>query len=284
MLGKQKVIVPNKMTRYKNGLTRLAETNVMVDDLKKKLISLMPVIEEKTKATQEMVVDLEKQTEDAAEIEKTTATEEAAAKKIFMEVSEIKNACEAVLSEAMPALKKALAALDTLQKNDISEMKNYGQPPEDLVLVMDAVCLLLGKKTGWAEAKQLMNNPGLFIETLQGYNKDTIPQSLIKKLKKYIDDPRFQPDLIAKKSQAGKSICMWVCAMDKYSEVKKIVEPKEAQLAKAQKELDIANGDLKGKQAKLQTVRNKIYQLQTNYKNSLQILEDLNTQKETTEV
>lgn len=140
-------------------------------------------------------------------------------------------------------------------------MKNYGQPPEDLVLVMDAVLLLRGKPTGWAEAKQLMNNPGSFISELQNYNKDTIPQSLIKKLKKYIDDPRFQPDLIAKKSQAGKSICMWVCAMDKYSEVKKIVEPKEAQLVKAMKELDIANGDLKGKQAKLQIVRNKIYSL-----------------------
>lgn len=32
----------------------------MVDELKKKLITLMPVIEEKTKATQEMVIDLEK--------------------------------------------------------------------------------------------------------------------------------------------------------------------------------------------------------------------------------
>ncbi len=31
----------------------------MVDDLKKKLIKLMPEIAEKTKATQEMVVDLE---------------------------------------------------------------------------------------------------------------------------------------------------------------------------------------------------------------------------------
>lgn len=45
ILGKQRVIVPNKMTRYQNGTTRLAETNVMVDELKKKLIELMPVID-----------------------------------------------------------------------------------------------------------------------------------------------------------------------------------------------------------------------------------------------
>ena len=53
----------------------------------------------------------------------------------------------------MPALKKALAALDTLNKNDITEMKNYGQPPDDLVMVLDAVLVLMGKKTGWPEAK-----------------------------------------------------------------------------------------------------------------------------------
>jgi dynein heavy chain len=57
------------------------------------------------------------------------------------------------LAEAMPALKKALAALDTLNKNDITEMKNYGQPPDDLVMVLDAVLVLFAKKTGWPEAK-----------------------------------------------------------------------------------------------------------------------------------
>jgi len=83
MLSKQQSIVPAKMTRYQNGLTRLAETNEMVADLKQKLIKLMPEIEEKSKATQEMVVDLEIQSKDAAEIEKTTAIEEAASKKIY---------------------------------------------------------------------------------------------------------------------------------------------------------------------------------------------------------
>ena len=44
---------------------------------------------------------------------------------------------------------------------------------------------------------------------------------------------------------------MWCCAMDKYAEVKKIVEPKEAKLAESMKLLEVANSDLKGKQQKL---------------------------------
>jgi len=73
----------------------------------------------------------------------------------------------------------------------------------------------------------------------------------LKKLKRYVEDPKFEPDLIAKKSVAGKSICMFVLAMDKYAEVKKIVEPKEAKLAESMKLLDVANKDLKEKQGKL---------------------------------
>jgi dynein heavy chain len=106
-----------------------------------------------------MVKDLEIQSKDAAEIEKTTAVEEAASKKIYNEVMAIKSDCEQILSEAMPALNKAIAALDTLNKNDIVEMKAYTVPPEDLVLVMDAVCTLLGEKVGWDSAKKMMNNP-----------------------------------------------------------------------------------------------------------------------------
>jgi dynein heavy chain, axonemal len=63
------------------------------------------------------------------------------------------------------------------------------------------------------------------------------------------------PENIQKKSEAGKSICMWCIAMDNFADVMKIVEPKKAKLAEAQKELDEANGVLKEKQARLQAVR-----------------------------
>lgn len=154
-----------------------------------------------------MVIDLEQQQESASEVEKVTAVDEAAANKIYQEVSKIKSDCEAVLAEAMPALHKALKALDTLDKGDISEMKNYGSPPADLVLVFDAVCVMLSKKPAWAEAKQLMGNPQGFIDLLKNYDKDNIPNKIQKKIKEYLKDERFTPEVIGKKSVAGKSIC-----------------------------------------------------------------------------
>lgn len=173
----------------------------------------------------------------------------------------IKNDCESILAEAMPALQKALAALDTLQKKDIDEMKSYAKPPDDLVLVLDGIALLLGEKPGWDSTKAMMSNPNAFIARLQSYDKEKITDGLHKKIKKFTNNPIFKPELIKKKSSAGESLCMFVCAMDKYTEVSKIVAPKKVALAEAEKELEVAQNDLKGKQAALQLVRNKIHAL-----------------------
>lgn len=42
----------------------------------------------------------------------------------------------------MPQYNKALAALDTLKAGDISEIKMYMKPKDEIKLVFEAVCLL----------------------------------------------------------------------------------------------------------------------------------------------
>ena len=58
------------------------------------------------------------------------------------------------------------------------------------------------------------------------YLQDNIPDSMLKKLKKYIENPRFVPEIVEKTSKACKSMCLWVRAMDLYSKVYRTVEPK----------------------------------------------------------
>jgi dynein heavy chain len=126
----------------------------------------------------------------------------------------------------MPIYREAIGALDTLDRGDITEMKAYANPAEEIVLVISAVCLLLGVKESWDEGKKLMNNPTEFINRLKTYDKDHMKDSLLRKLKKYTEDPRFEPKAIERKSVAAKSICMWARALDNYSAVMKIIKPK----------------------------------------------------------
>lgn len=184
----------------------------------------------------------------------------------------------------MPIYREAIGALDTLDRGDITEMKAYANPAEEIVLVISAVCLLLGVKETWDEGKKLMNNPTDFINRLKTYDKDHMKEALLRKLKKYTEDPRFEPAAIARKSVAAKSICMWACALDNYSAVMKIIKPKQAALAQAEGELKVAQDELRTKQQALQKVRDQIHQLQSNYQASQRKLEDLTKQKETIEV
>lgn len=55
--------------------------------------------------------------------------EEAVASGEAAKVKAIKDECEADLAEAMPLLEAALKALDTLTKNDITEVKGMKSPP-----------------------------------------------------------------------------------------------------------------------------------------------------------
>lgn len=49
------------------------------------------------------------------------------------------------LDQALPALEEAIKALNSLKKDDISEVKSFQNPPQAVQTVMNAVCLLLSE-------------------------------------------------------------------------------------------------------------------------------------------
>lgn len=78
--------------------------------------------------------------------------------------------------------------------------------------------------------------------------------AVIKKLKKYVDDPSYTPETVAKQSRAAMSLCMWSRAMDVYHRVAKVVEPKKMKLREAEGQLAEANRKLAEKQKALRWV------------------------------
>lgn len=116
----------------------------------------------------------------------------------------------------MPALNGAIASLKQLNKGDIVEIKSFPKPPPLVQMTMEAVCILKHEKPDWDTAKKLLGDTN-FMRSLEEFDKDNIPDSVIKKLKKYIDDPSYQPETVAKQSRAAMSLCMWSRAMDVYN-------------------------------------------------------------------
>ena len=283
-LKNQRDKIPVQIKKYENGLHRLDETNVIVDELQKNLETLKPEIAEKEKKTQEMVITLQEKDKIAKEKEKITSADAAEASVLFKKVKDIKEDCESELSVAMPALEKAIKALDTLKESDIGEMKGYKVPPVDLVLVLDAVSLLLGETAGWDAAVKMMGQPKAFLKRLKDFNKDNIKEAKLKKLKKFINNENFDPEKIKKKSVAGMSICMWCKAMDKYAEVNKIVIPKKAALAEAEAQLSVVKKELDTKEAALRAIKQELAKLNAEYSKAQQQLDQLSRDKKKIEL
>ena len=261
LLGEKRSELSERRDRFSNGLQKMVEVGHVIDSSKKDLEELTPVLVEKSKATEELLVVVAKDKAEAAEVEVVVSAETAEVEKQATEVRAVQADAQKDLDEALPALESAMAALNSLTKGDISEVKNFSQPPEKVKMTMEAVCILLGQKPEWDTAKKVLSM-GDFMDQLVNYDKDNIDPKRIKQLQKYVTNEEFTPDVVGKVSKAAKGLCMWCCAMDVYNRVAKDVEPKKAKLAAANATLAKAMADLQVKQENLKNVQDKVASLE----------------------
>ena len=255
--------------RYNTGLQKLAETNVLVETMQVELAELEPILKQKSKDTDTLMEKLTVDQEEADKVRERVEADEKVAKEKAESTQIIADDAQRDLDQALPLLEAANKALDSLDKSDISEIRVFKQPPDLVVMVLEAVCILMGQKPDWSSAKTMLGD-NQFLNKLINYDKDNIPMSTLKKLKKYIDKEDFQPEIVEKVSKACKSMCFWAKALNTYAYVVREVEPKKAKLAKAKAELDEVMSDLAEKQAQLKAVEDKIAGLQKMYKDSVE--------------
>jgi dynein heavy chain len=178
-------------------------------------------------------------------------------KKINIEVSKKKRDCETDLAKAEPALKAADAALNTLNKANLTELKSFGKPPPAVVNVTGAVMALLApankipKDRSWNQAKIMMAKVDQFLDSLIHFDKENIQDPNLKAVQPYLDDKEFDPEFIRNKSFAASGLCSWAVNIVSFYRVFCDVEPKRKALA-------TANAELSAAQAKLKKIKDKI--------------------------
>ncbi|CBZ27922.1 putative dynein heavy chain [Leishmania mexicana MHOM/GT/2001/U1103] len=261
--------VAEQVERYQGGLDTLHSTRMTVDAMKVKLIEMHPKLVEAAKNTEEIMGRVEKEQESAELVRKQCAEEEKGASEIQAEADSIRGECQAELDKAMPILKAAEDALADLRTDDIREVRSFLKPAVRVVLVLEAVLVLLGEKDlSWDRAKLVMSRMD-FIKDLQNYKRDDLSDKTIKAIQKYIHNPDFQPEEVAKSSKACKSLAMWVLAMNNYYEVVKVVAPKRARLAEAEGKVAVATQALEAARSRLRSIEEKLATLQSEMKENV---------------
>lgn len=273
MLSFKRGQVEQTLRRYEVGLQKLQFTEDSVQGMQKELQDLQPVLVKTTKQTEEMMTTVQKEQTEADKIAKVVKKEEAFATEKALNAKGIKDECEADLAEAMPILEAAIVALNTLSKNDITEVKAMKSPPDGVKLVMEALCIMMNvkpiktkdpndasKKVNdyWEPAKKTLLSDPKLLNILIDYDKDNIDPKIVQKAQSYVENPDFDPEKIKKASRAAYGLCCWIRAMVQYDAVAKVVAPKRAALAEAEQELETVMTGLREKQAELNKIENRV--------------------------
>jgi dynein heavy chain len=289
MFDEQAVVVAQQVGRLQGGLDKLAQTQVLVDDMKITLKRMVPELEKAAVDTERIMIEVAEQQKQADVVQKDCAVEEASATAISAEADGVRRDCQESLDEAMPAYHGALKALDTLDPKDISEMKAFAQPPERVRIVVEAVLVLLGvKDVSWNSCKAVMGRSD-FLSSLRTYNKDDVPEKVIRTLQKnYLNttdkDKEFTPENIAKASTAAKSLCLWVRAIDNYNAVAKTIAPKREKLKEAEGKLAVAQASLHAAQSKLKQVEDRVAALRRDMQVNMDRKKELEEEMKLTEL
>lgn len=106
------------------------------------LEALQPQLVEAATKVEVTVQQVAQEKSAASDMEAVVMVDEAVANDQAMAAQAIKDECDEKLSEAMPILNSAIAALNTLTPADITIVKSMKSPPKGVRLVMEAICIL----------------------------------------------------------------------------------------------------------------------------------------------
>ncbi|XP_071672368.1 dynein axonemal heavy chain 17 isoform X2 [Patagioenas fasciata] len=257
LLSKKRSELTAKIERLEKGLRKLQSTTSQVDDLKAKLAAQEIELKQKNEDADKLIHVVGVETQKVSKEKAIADEEELKVQAINTVVTEKQRACETDLAKAEPALVAAQEALDTLNKNNLTELKSFGSPPQAVVNVTAAVMVLtapngkIPKDKSWKAAKVMMGKVDAFLDALKKFDKEHIPEPCLKAFQPYQADPSFDPEFIMSKSTAAAGLCSWCLNIVRFYEVYCEVEPKRLALAEA-------NAELAEAQEKLARIKNKI--------------------------
>nr|XP_043885125.1 dynein heavy chain domain-containing protein 1 [Solea senegalensis] len=191
-----------KADRITSVLSVLDVLNDAALQNRRRVERLKEAVAEKQQCENALLRELDEQKIILEEAQKKCAMEEKNLHDLEEEISRIQK-------QVRPVFLSGLNILKCLNPSDLEEIRRYRDPPDGVVTVMDAVCLLFDRPPGWENAKQLLGQSNFFQE-LEFFDRFTLTNEQLQQLGLIVHSPHFVPECVRDVSKACESLCRWV--------------------------------------------------------------------------
>ena len=219
--------IEDEQLRVNAGLSKLRQTQENVAELKIALGSKKAELRQKEELANnkllQMVGDQKEAETRKEEAEKMSVEVESQQK----EISIRKEGAQKDLDSAEPALLSAQAAVKSIKKRDLDEVRNLGRPPKNVQLTLECVAIMLGEKnTDWKDVKKLLGKKD-FIPSIINFDVDKLTKRQTKIVQdKYLaGNPELTIETVTRSSKACGPLYKWAESQVTYSAVYNRVQP-----------------------------------------------------------
>jgi dynein heavy chain len=259
--------------RLVRGLQVLECAAVEIASLKEHIDAMAPELAVTKKDVAATMARLAVEKADADAEREVVARDEAEAAAQEEEAEALKREAEIELGKATPLLDEAARVLQELKKDDFYVLAGIKKPTAAVVLGMEVSCHMMQIKPKKAQQNkvegdgggyfvtarsELLSNPAQFVKSMQEYDKERIPEGVVKRVNAILGSEDFTMEKVKSASGALVAILKWSSAMMQYHELLKVVNPKRAKVREMNEKLAIVRASLAEKRKRLKEVEEKI--------------------------
>ena len=276
-VNKQREKVEDEQLHVNAGMSKLKQTQENVAELKVALNSKKTVLREKenlaNKKLQQMVGDQKEAEVRKAEAEKTSVEVKAQES----EISQRKEYAQRELDAAEPALRDAQAAVKSIHKPHLDEVRKLLKPPPNVQLTLECVALMLGEKNlEWSSVKKVVGARD-FIQNILNFAADKLTSRQVQALQtKYLDGNKdLNYESVMRSSRACGPLYKWAESQVKYSTVINKIQPLRDEVQRLEEDAASANERKTTLDKEVYELEASISQYKTDYASLIRDVESL---------
>ncbi|XP_055916348.1 cytoplasmic dynein 2 heavy chain 1 [Eupeodes corollae] len=255
--------IDKRLGKLQMGVDKLASAHKVVATLKSNAVVQEEALAEKRKLANDALEMISATMRNANEQKSSMLELKKQAQVNSEKLKERQKAIQIELSEVEPILKEASAAVGQIKSEALSEIRSLRAPPEAIRDILEGVLRLMGiRDTSWNSMKTFLAKRGVK-EDIRSLDPGRINPENCEAVEKLLASKAdsFELRNAKRASAAAAPLATWVKASVRYSKVIQSIRPLEREQNELQRNLDVADDEMKSLMTGLDDVDARVKEL-----------------------